>query len=222
MIKLINYSVGQKIIVSLSGLFLVTFVIVHLLGNFLLFWGQDAFNTYAYLLTRNKAILYILEAGIIAGFLAHIILTIKLTWKNRKSRGEVAYFKKKKMGKSTIFSANMGIAGGYILLFLIIHIKSFKYGETPMVGINSFPDALVRDLYTLVVESFKDPLYSSFYCLGMLFLGGHLSHGFQSAFKSLGLYQTSWEKPLKRISVTLGILIGGGFMSIPLYFYFIG
>ncbi len=220
MSNLINLSVGKKIITSLSGLFLVSFVIIHLSGNFLLFVGQDAFNTYSYLLTRNKAILYLLEATIIVGFLTHIILTATLTYKNRKAK-KIPYYKKKKLGSSTLFSSNMGITGSYLLIFLVVHIKTFKYGDTQMVGISSFPDVLVRDLYTLVTQSFKDFLYVFFYCVGMFLLGGHLSHGFGSAFKSLGLYGTKWAGKFKFFSIFVGVVIGGGFMSIPLYFYFI-
>ncbi len=220
--QLINLNVGKKIIVACSGLFLVTFIIIHLSGNFLLYVGQDAFNTYSYLLTRNKEILYLLEAGIIIGFLAHILVTFRLTLKNRQARGSVGYSKKKTLGKSTIFSSNMGVTGSYILIFLVIHIKTFKYGEASMVSIDSFPGVQVKDLYSLVTTSFDDGLYSLFYCVGMVLLGGHLSHGLQSAFKSLGFFRKEWEGTLRKISILFGVVVGAGFTSIPLYFYFIG
>lgn len=217
----ITSSIGKKIIVSFSGLFLALFVTIHLAGNMLLFVGPDAFNLYTYNMTQNKGILYTLEVILIAGFLTHIILTALASHQNRKAR-PVNYATRQTLGMSTIFSSNMGITGSYILIFLIVHLRTFKFGEAGMVEVWGVPGAMVIDMYQIVTMSFSNSvIYSLFYILAMILLGGHMSHGAQSAFKSLGFYDTRMRNFFRTVSVTLGIIVGAGFSTIPIYFGFI-
>lgn len=214
-------SVGKKVIIAFSGLFLVMFVVVHLIGNLLLFLGPDAFNLYTYNMTNNKAVLYTLEVIMIVGFLTHIILTSTVTLQNQKARPQ-RYQKKATLGMSTVFSSNMAITGSYLFIFLIVHLKTFKYGEGEMVDVWGVSGAQVINMYEIVVNSFQNPWYSLFYVVGMIFLGGHVFHGFRSAFQSLGFYDTRLKKVFQIKSVVLGILVGGGFSSIPIYFFLQG
>ena len=214
-------SLGKKIIMSLTGLFLILFCVIHLAGNFTLYLGPEAFNAYTYKMTHNKAILYFLEAGLIAGFGFHIVMAIWTSIKNRQAR-PVRYKKKKKLGMATIFSSTMLVSGVLILFFLVVHLKTFKYGDGELVSITIAKGEVVqiKNMYQIVVQSFKSLPYTLFYVVVVLFLGGHISHGFHSAFKSMGLYQNQFAKPLKVLAILVGILIGLGFASIPIYFYF--
>ena len=211
-------TVGRKIFVAITGLFLVGFLLIHLAGNITLFFGPDAFNGYAYQLEKNKAILYTLEIILLIGFSSHIIQAIYVTLENKKSR-PVSYKKRRTLGMSTIFSNNMALGGSLILIFLVLHVNAFRFGETEMVYHPS-ADELVRDIYTLVTTSFKDPIYSGFYILAMFFVGGHVSHGFQSAFRSLGLSDKRVYPFFKKLSYVIGFFVALGFATMPIYFGF--
>lgn len=217
--KLLFFStIGRKIFVAITGLFLVGFLFIHLAGNVTLFFGPDAFNGYAYQLEKNKAILYTLEVILLIGFFSHIFQALYVTLRNRDSR-PVSYKKRRTLGMSTLFSNNMALGGSLIFIFLVLHVNAFRFGETAMVYHPS-ADELVRDIYTLVTTSFKDPLYSGFYILAMFFVGGHVSHGFQSAFRSLGLSDKRVYPFFKCLSYLIGVFIGLGFATMPIYFGF--
>ena len=107
--RFLNSSIGKKIVMSISGLFLIVFLIIHLAGNLLLYFGQNAFNLYAHKL-ESTPLIFVLEAGLIAGFFLNIYQSIKLTIQSRKARTK-KYAQKKGLGKSTFFSSNMFLSG---------------------------------------------------------------------------------------------------------------
>ena len=221
-----NSSIGKKVTMSLTGLLLFGFLITHLLGNMLLFVSRDAFNIYGFKLTENKAILYFLEAGLIILFSIHIISAIRLTWQNRKARPD-RYAVKATLGKSSFASSNTGISGSLVFIFLIIHLKTFKYGDSAYYYLS--PYGMVRDLYTTVADTFKNfwawqgiPFYSVFYIVAIILLGFHLRHGLQSLAKSLGFYHGVYTKWVDRVALALSVFISVGFISMPVYFGFFG
>lgn len=214
-------SVGRKYFSAITGLFLVGFLFIHLMGNLTLFLGSDVFNFYAHQLEKNKVLLFIMEAILFLGFLSHIVMGFYLTLQNRKARPQ-SYKKRRTLGMSTFFSNNMALGGSLIFIFLIIHVKHFRFGEMSHVE-NLYTDAnvKVKDLHTLVVGSFKDgAIYSIFYIIAMFFVGGHVAHGFQSAFRSLGLSNKRLYAPLKKISCIIGFLVALCFAAMPFYFAF--
>ena len=108
-------------------------------------------------------------------------------------------------------------SGVFLLLFVPIHVKTFKFGayyESAEPG--------VRDLYTLVAEIFSSPGYVAFYVVSMVIVGFHLWHGVSSAFQSLGIDRSGLAPALRRLGWTVAIVLGVGFLSIPLYFFFVG
>ena len=210
---------------SLTGLLLFGFLITHLLGNMLLFVSRDAFNIYSFRLTENKAILYTLELGLILLFSFHIISAIRLTWQNKKARPE-GYAVRQTLGKSTLASSNMGISGSLIFIFLIIHIKTFKYGEA--IYYQLAPYGQIRDLYATVTDTFKNfwlwqgiPFYSVFYIIAMVLLGFHLRHGIQSLARTLGFYHSVYTKWVDWGALVFSVLLCAGFISMPVYFGFV-
>jgi succinate dehydrogenase / fumarate reductase cytochrome b subunit len=206
------YSIIKKVIMSLTGLFLISFLIVHLSGNLLLFKddGGAAFNAYAKFMSTNP-IIGIMEYGLAAGFLFHIIDGIILTIQNRKAR-PVQYAVQKSSPASSWPARNMGISGSIILIFLIIHLKNF-FVEHRLLG-NETP------MYDLVAQAFANPLYSIFYVVSMVLLGLHLAHGFSSAFQTLGLRHKSYFWLIRLVGLIFSIVVPAGFASMPIYFLF--
>ena len=188
--KFIDSSIGQKLTMSLSGIFLMLFLIVHLLGNFQLLAsdGGVAFNKYSYFMTHNpliKTISYLLYATI----LFHAFQGIRIWLGNKSSAGASRYaVSPKRSGEVT--SRNMAWFGIIIFVFILIHMWQFwfkmKFGTLPMVTIPGM-DEQVKDLYTPVKEAFINPGFVLFYVVSMLLIGLHLWHGFWSSLQTLGL-----------------------------------
>jgi succinate dehydrogenase / fumarate reductase cytochrome b subunit len=212
-------TIGQKIVIALSGLFLVSFVMVHLIGNLTLYIGADIFNAYTYKLESTAPLLYVVELILIAGFVFHFTLAIIVTLKNWKARN-VKYSKLTSAGdpsRQNISSKTMIYTGLIILVFTVIHVRMFKYGtyyETTLDGKS------VRDLYRLVIEAFQNPAIVVGYVLVMILLGYHLRHGFWSAFQSLGVMNLRLTPIVYTIGVILAIILAVGFLFIPIWVYF--
>ena len=207
-----SYSIGKKVLMSVSGLFLLLFLIVHVSGNFLLFKGDGgvAFNEYSHIMTTNPIIM-IVEVGTFMFFFLHIIDGIMLWLKNRGSR-PTRYAKTAASSNTSWSSRNIIVTGALILLFLIIHLKTFF---VPYRIEGSVPN-----LFELTKEAFQSPLYVAFYVFSMVLLGLHLHHGIASAFQTLGLRHPNYYSFVKGMGVVLSIIICGGFASMPLYFFF--
>jgi succinate dehydrogenase / fumarate reductase, cytochrome b subunit len=214
-------TVGRKIIMALTGLFLISFLLVHLGGNLFLFQNDEgrAFNEYTLMMTTNPLI-RVAEIVLVLGFLIHIILSVKITSKNTSSRPE-GYAVSKVNETASIYSRNMGITGSIILIFLILHLKTFwfeyKFGVVPMV---TYEDGVtLKNMFVIVQEAFSQLWYVVLYVVAMILLGGHLNHGFQSAFRSLGLNNKQWAPNVTRLGSGLAIAIALGFSSMPIIMY---
>jgi len=202
-------SLGRKIVMSLSGFFLITFLLVHLGINLTLFVGADTFNAASHFMATNPAI-QVMQYVLAAGFIIHIIMGITLELKNKASR-PIKYAKNNAAANSGWASRNMIYTGLLVLLFLVLHLKDFfveiKFGE-------------VHDDYQLVTQLFSNPIYVAIYVLAFVLLGLHLSHGFQSAFTSIGARAPKYLKFIKNLGMAFSYLIALGFSIIAIYFYF--
>ncbi len=211
-------SVTKKQIMGITGLLLCGFVLSHLLGNLLLFVGSDAFNKYSYTLTSNPLI-YLAEAGLGLIFIAHTVMAIKLVIENKAAR-PVQYHSRKHSGRgSTFASSTMPFSGIITLVFIILHLINLKFGthyETEVGGI------MMRDMYRTTIEYFQDPLHVLFYIVCVTSLGVHVSHGFWSAFQSLGLNHPKYMPKIKCAAWAFGILVAVGFSSLSVFCYFQG
>lgn len=212
-------SVVKKQIMGITGLLLCGFVLAHLLGNMTLFIGSDAFNKYGHTLTSNPLI-YLAEAGLLAIFLAHIVMAIKLIIENRAARPVPYAYSRKHSGRGATFaSSTMPISGILTLVFLVVHIMGLKFGTVYTTEVNG---VVMRDLYRTTIEYFQDPLHVLFYVIAVVSLGVHVSHGFWSAFQSLGLNHPKYMPKLKCAAWAFGILVGGGFSALAVFCYFQG
>ncbi len=217
-------SVGKKVLVAVTGLLLFGFVIAHLIGNFTLLIpdGGKAFNEYAHFL-ENVAhgwLLIAFEVGLIAAFLIHMIyaITAALIDKSR-ARPQKYALVRDAGGKSrkSLASRSMIITGPIIIVFVVLHVNMFKFAERPLAMVHGEE---IGDLYAVVVEAFKNPWIVLAYMAVMVLLGLHLWHGVWSAFQSMGWNSDRHITLLTRISWIAGLVLGAGFLILPLYMYF--
>ena len=222
--RLFTSTLGRKYLMSASGLALVLFIIVHLLGNLTLYaHSGDAINTYAAKLEALGPLLILLEVGLVAVIILHIVTAVQVTFTSKAAR-PIAYDKVKTKGgptKSTIGSRNMIWTGLVLFAFLVIHIRQFRFGPDVSDGYTATVNGvMVHDLYRVVVETFVQPVWTIFYVFCMLFLGFHLRHGYWSAFQSLGFLNPRWSKPIYATGLALALILSAGFLFIPIYIYF--
>jgi succinate dehydrogenase / fumarate reductase cytochrome b subunit len=216
--KALTSTIGRKVVVALTGLFLCLFLVVHLLGNLQLLAndGGKSFNTYAQFMA-NSPIIKTISIANFAFILLHIIQSTILTIKNRQAR-PIQYVVVD--NRSSWASRNMGFLGTFILLFIVGHLSQFwwqaKFGTMPMVAIDGMQ---MKDLYLVVNEAFKNPIIVVLYALSMVFIGFHLSHGFQSAFQTLGLNHVKYTPVIQAIGLAFCILIPLGYAAIPVLMY---
>lgn len=213
-------TLGKKLIMALTGLFLIIFLVVHLSGNLQLLMDDEgkAFNIYAKFMTSNPLV-QVTSLVLYASFLIHIIWSIILTVNNKKAR-PVDYAKIKPAANSTWSSRNMGILGTIIFIFLVIHLKNFWYEmHWGPISTATYDGQEYRNLYATVEATFTQLWYVILYVVAMLGLMFHLYHGFSSAFQTLGLNHVKYNPVIKFIGTAFAIIIPALFASIPILFY---
>jgi len=205
-------SVGRKLVMALTGIFLLLFLFEHLYGNLLLYKIDQgrAFNEYGEFLVGNIVIRTI-EYVLFAGFIIHIIDGLFLTYQNRKAR-PVRYAINHKSQNSSWFSRNMGFTGSIIFIFLVIHLRTFFIPAR-------FFEHETSMAYD-VAAAFQSEIYSAFYIIAMVLLGAHLNHGFQSSMTTLGLSNKKYSPGLRSLGTVIALLFMIGFASFPIFFYF--
>jgi succinate dehydrogenase / fumarate reductase cytochrome b subunit len=216
-VQMMSSTIGRKLLMALTGLFLILFLVVHLSGNLLLLKGDsgEAFNTYAHFMGNNPLIKFI-SIGNFSFILLHIVYAVLLTIQNKKARPIGYAVESTKTSKWN--SRNMGILGTVILIFLVVHLQNFwfqmKFGYVPVDAFNN------KDLYTVTKEAFGQWWLVSLYVVSMVFLALHLSHGFASAFQTLGLNHRKYTPLIQFIGLAFSIVVPAGFASIPLIMFF--
>jgi succinate dehydrogenase / fumarate reductase cytochrome b subunit len=222
--NLLTSSLGQKLVMSLTGIFLILFLIVHLAGNLqlLLDDGGRSFNIYATLMSHNPFI-RVISIGLYLGILLHAVQGIILALANRKAKGTVS--RAGKVAGATWASKNMALLGILIFAFLCLHMGDFWWkmrftNELTMVSYPGHAEA-VQDAYSRVNIAFQQIWIVAVYLIGVFALAVHLVHGFQSAFQTLGLNHSKYTPLIKAIGWIYSILIPTGFAIIPLYHYFL-
>ena len=208
-------SIGTKFIIAFTGLALFGFLITHLAGNLLILAGPGPFNAYSHKLISNPLI-YIAEAGLALLFVVHVWKTVGNYLRNRGAR-PVAYEVKRPAGhtsRKTLSSTWMIFSGSMILIFLVLHIKTLKFGAH-----YASAEPGVRDLYRLAVEVFSKPGYVVWYVFAMVLVGMHLRHGISSALQSIGAIPESMKRKVLVGGAVVAVLIAGGFALIPVWVY---
>lgn len=214
-------TVGRKVIMGLTGLLLIGFLIVHLLGNLALFLpdGGRTFNLYAARLQTLQPALNIARVLLLAFFLFHIATGFRVYLENSRARKNRYATAASKGGPTKLSPASrsMIITGLVLMVFVPIHVSMFSLGTYYPTVIDG---EQVRDVYRLVVEKFKNPAIAFGYAATMFLLGMHLRHGFWSAFQSLGALSKRSLPVVYGIGFIFALLLAGGFLVLPLYIHF--
>lgn len=204
-------SVGQKIVMSLTGIFLCTFLIIHLIGNLSLFKNDNgvSFNSYSHFMSTNP-IIRTIEIFLFLGFGYHIIQGLLLWNKNRKARPK--NYSVYEIEETTTLTNRISVLSGVVILFfLVVHLNTF-FVPTRFFG--------SENIFLIVVDSFKNPYYTFFYIFALVLLSFHLRHGFQSAFQTLGLRKSKYIFLIDSIALLFWLIIPIGFAVMPIYFLF--
>ena len=201
---------------GLTGLVWAGFVLGHMAGNMTIFISPESYNAYGHAVTSNKILLYGTEVALVLALITHVFLAINLTIQNKQAKGISTSIATNGDKKASLGSKTMIIQGSIVLVFIITHLATFKFGphyETTQDGI------VMRDLARLLREVFHNPGYVGWYVVSLLVLFFHLRQGFGSVFQSFGLLHPSYQCKIKAASWAYAVIVTLGFLSQPLYVF---
>lgn len=213
-------SIGRKVLMALTGLFLITFLTVHLAGNLQLLADDQgkSFNIYSYFMAHNGFI-QLVSKGNFFFILLHVFVAVTLYSKNKKAR-PVSYKVSAGSSNSSWASRSMTLLGVLTLIFLLVHLRGFwyilKFGSVPSV---TYDGVEMHNSYLVVQDAYTNIYYVGFYVLAMIALGFHLLHGFSSAFQTLGLNHTKYTPLIKWMGRIYAVMVPGLFAIIPIIMY---
>jgi len=210
-------SLGKKFVLALTGLGLAGFVLIHVIGNILLYKGSDAYNGYSAMWTHLP---YFVAIELALALLAatHVGFAGWTTLQNWAAQGGRESYTTTRGAKGVTFASKTMIWQGLIILgFGLTHLTQLRFGPENLISVNGKE---MRDLYQMVIDLFHSPLYTGLYVLVGFVLGLHLSHGVQSAFQSLGLQHPRYTRWVKGLGWIFALAVGGGFLLQPIYVFF--
>lgn len=220
LVDMLTSTLGRKLIMALTGLFLILFLVVHLLGNLQLLKDDngEAFNRYADFMGHNPLIQTI-SIGNFFFIALHIVTSILLTLKNKAARPvQYAY---SNMGKSSSWaSRNMMLLGTIVLIFLVVHLQAF-WAKSKFGGLNNttLDGKSVHNLYEATQVAFAEAWIVGLYVLSMIGLAFHLFHGFKSSFQTLGLNHKKYSPIIHHIGVAFAVFVPAAYACIPVLMF---
>jgi len=210
-ISIFNTTIGKKLLVASTGLMVCLFLVFHLINNLIIFTGPENFNQLVAALEKIKPLIRIMEILLVIIFFTHIYNSLLLTIESRRSRND-SYIKLSS-SSSTIYSRTMFFSGSILFIFIVTHLSTIWFNFQNIDDHDKY--------YYLVTESvygFGNIFITILYLLSMILLGFHLRHGFQSAFKTLGMQNSKFDKILNVVSIFFWFIIPLGFFSIAFWF----
>lgn len=221
--KFIFGSIGRKFLMAVTGIFLLLFILVHLTVNLFLIFDDrgDLYNQGAHFMVSNPVI-RVIEPVLALGFLIHILWSLFISWENWRAR-PVRYKKKDLSVASSWSSRNMLILGALVFVFLVIHLANFywkiKFTGDELLTQGMGPGSEMHNTYLLVSSLFKESVpFGILYIAGGILLGLHVTHGFWSAFQTIGINNKNWLSRLQLVARVYAVVVAVGFSVIPLYF----
>ncbi len=205
LINTLTSSLGKKILMSITGLSFCGFLIGHLGGNLTIYGGEEMFNSYAEHLHSLGVLLLFAEWGLLIFALIHVLTGLTLFYQNYKAR-PVRYRVDKRAGGRTLGSATMPYTGILLLAFVVFHLINFH-----------FVDKTNTTIYDIVSEAFANPLYVVLYIAAMVVAAVHVSHGFWSAFQTLGANHPKYMPLIRTLSLIFALVVGIGFGALPIF-----
>jgi len=214
---LLKTSIARKVAMALSGLFLISFLALHVSLNMVSVFSADAFNTASHFMGYNPLIQYVMQPVLAFGVVFHFIMGFVLELQNRSSR-PIGYAKNNGAANSSWSSRNMIISGLVILAFLGLHFYDFWFPELGYKYIDGMaPDA--TRYYGELAHKFHSPVRTGIYCVSFFLLGLHLWHGFASSFQSVG-FNNKYSRALSKFAYAFAIVVPLGFIVIALFHHF--
>jgi succinate dehydrogenase / fumarate reductase cytochrome b subunit len=198
-------SVGKKLMMAVTGLFFCIFLTMHLAGNMTIYAGKDAFNSYAAHLHALGPLVTVFEWGLLVFAVIHVCTGLFLFYQNFMAR-PARYAVNKRAGGRTLGSGTMPYTGVILLLFVIYHLFNFH-----------FVDKTHTTIFQIVSSAFSKPGYVLLYTFAMIVAAVHVSHGFWSAFQTLGANHPKYTPLLRGLSLVFSVIVGIGFGFIPIY-----
>jgi succinate dehydrogenase / fumarate reductase cytochrome b subunit len=209
-------SVGTKVLIGITGFALFLYLVIHIAGNLLVFFGPAVFNQYAYVMEERNPLLPVIEILLLLVFLVHIYKTVRMFLDNQSAR-PVRYAQKKPAGRpsrKSLASTTMIVSGLWLLAFLVVHVKAFRFNPVYPWGDGG------RDLYRQEFENLSNPFVTGFYVLSMIVVGSHLWHGISSALQSRGVDHPTWTPRVLAAGKVFAVGIAGAFIVIAVWVYF--
>lgn len=212
--QMFTSSLGKKYVMGFTGFFLISYLIVHASINAFIFFDDngESFNAAAHFMMHNYVV-RVLEIGLFAGFILHIVQGYMLWQQNKKAR-PIKYEAQKYTPQIKWYSRTMGWLGTFVLLFLVMHLYHFWASTKSELY---FGGESV-DLYQQMKFIFTQPIWFALYMIGLASLLFHLIHGFQSAFQTFGIYNKRWIPIIKTVGIIYSVGIILLFASMPLAF----
>jgi succinate dehydrogenase / fumarate reductase, cytochrome b subunit len=206
-------TIGRKMVMALTGLFLISFLVVHVSINACIFLndGGKTFNAASHFMSHNPVI-RVLEIGLFIGFILHIYMSVQLTLKNNKAR-PVKYQVVNGNANSKWYSRSMGILGSLLLIFLVVHLANFWVPTKQAIFSNQEHDTFLSMKKTFSLEHWY---FIAIYLVGVISLSYHLLHGFQSAFQSLGLNHRKYSPIIRQAGLWFSIIVPLLFALMPI------
>lgn len=211
----LSTTIGRKYLVAITAIFWSVFVMMHMLGNMLIFVSPQVYNQYSHALTSNPLI-YGAEGLLLFFIVVHIFVALGLKARNFRTNPKLYAVRPVAEKSAPVSSLTMAYSGTAVLAFIIWHLATFKYGTTYTIDYNG---TSMRDLHRLVLEKFHDPFYVVLYSLAMVLLGSHLYHGVKSIFQTLGINHPRYNGFFRYFGYTYAIVVAVGFLSQPIYVY---
>jgi len=213
---LLNSSIGKKFLMGLTGLFLISFLVVHASINAMIWFndGGVTFNKYAHFMGTNL-IVRTMEIGLFFGLILHIVDGLLLYKKNREAR-PIKYAYNNEAANSPWYSRSMALLGTLILLFLVVHLGNF-WVKTRFTGVEQYGlDAEHQEnIFAMMQQVFQSPIIVAIYLVGCFSLFWHLLHGFKSAFQTLGLNHIKYNEAIAVIGISFSIIVPFIFALMP-------
>ena len=200
-------SIGKKLMMAITGFSFCGFLAAHLAGNLTIYGGKDAFNGYAAHLHSLGPLLTVAELGLLLFALVHVLTGVTLFLGNLKAR-PVRYKVNKSAGGRTLGSATMPYTGIVLLAFIVFHLMNFH-----------FVDKTDTTIFNIVSSAFANPLYVVIYIAAMVAAAIHVSHGFWSAFQTIGANHPKYMPIFKTLGIAFAVIIGVGFGFLPIYIF---
>ena len=218
-LSIIKSSIGKKLLMASSGLFLVIFLTQHFLINITSVISADIFNALSHFMGTNPIVQFILQPILIFGVIFHFLMGFYLEIINYKSRNN-RYSSYSGNQNASWISRNMIYSGGVVLLFLVLHFIDFWIPEINYKYVEALPDDPNR-YHEELVHKFVNPIRVGLYSISFIFLSLHLLHGFSSSFKTIGV-DSKYYNPIQKFTFIFSTLIPAGFIFIAIFHYLTG